>query len=120
MQRCPGYKTRSISVADAPNRMFWGEQYEETVYGVLGTKVTLECLVAADPEIIAFNWTHTGLNGTSYFEPVVGHEAGFEQYVSVNEMEYLHKESYGNVTCTAFNAAGSGKSMVFYVLEHGR
>ena len=95
------------------------DQYEEIVYGVLGKNVTLECLVAADPETIAFNWTHTGSNGTTYFEPVVGYEAGFEQYASVNEMEHVGKESYGNVTCTAFNAVGSGQSMVFYVVEHG-
>ena len=29
--------------------MFWENEYEETLYGVLGDNVTLECLVAADP-----------------------------------------------------------------------
>ena len=100
--------------------MFWENEYEETLYGVLGDNVTLECLVAADPETIAFNWTHTGLNGTTYFDPVAGREDGFEKYVSVNEIEHLDGESYGNVTCTAVNEIGSGESMVFYILEHGR
>ena len=100
--------------------MFWENQYEETLYGALGENVTLECLVAADPETIAFNWTHSGINGITYSEPVVGHEAGFEKYVSVNNIQLLGTESYGNVTCTAFNAVGSGQPVVFYILQHGK
>jgi len=99
--------------------MFWEDQYIENVYGALGDSVTLECLVAADPETTSFNWTHTGLNGTKYLEPVVGDEAGFEQYISYMTIEHLDRESYGNATCTAVNAIGSGQSIVVHILENG-
>ena len=99
--------------------MFWEDQYIENVYGALGDNVTLECLVAADPEATAFNWTHTGRNGTTYLEPVVGDEAGFEQYISYITLDHLDRESYDNATCTAANAVGSGEAMVFHILEIG-
>ena len=100
--------------------MFWEDQYIEDVYGALGDNVTLECLVAADPKTTTFNWTHTGLNGTTYLEPVVGDEAGFEQYISYITIEHLDRESYGNATCTVANEVGIGEPMVFHIQENGR
>ena len=95
--------------------MFW----EETVihvYGNLGDDITLNCTLAALPyEDVAFQWTHTGVNGTRSLDS--DHQSiDAKEIVSSTVTLYdLDKSSHGNVTCTVTNEVGTGEGLTFYI-----